>query len=232
MVKVTEDVRVFGRFYPIRHEAPSILYFHGNGEVACDYDSLAPIYHEIDANLFVADYRGYGPSEGRPGFASMAADAAPVFEYFQALLIEQGYNSGDLFIMGRSLGSQSALEIAASYYREMAGLILESGFVQSRRLLGHLGLPVAVSGIDDFERASLQQISEITVPALIIHGESDMLIPWAESDLIYRRIGSVNKDFLLIKGGGHNDLMLVGMQDYFRTIQGFIHSGGEDHDED
>src|SRR5208283_615876 len=74
-VQVAENVSIGCRFYPANESGPSILYFHGNGEIAADYDYVAPLYQERGINLFVADYRGYGTSDGRPGCAALIADS-------------------------------------------------------------------------------------------------------------------------------------------------------------
>ena len=65
----TEDGnRIASRFYSGGTKWPWILYFHGNGEVASDYDGLAPLYLARQINLAVVDYRGYGASSGKPSF--------------------------------------------------------------------------------------------------------------------------------------------------------------------
>src|SRR4051812_29019211 len=62
-IEVAPGVRLGGRFYPANPLWPTILYFHGNGEVASDHDPIAPLYHErAQANLLVVDFRGYGRS--------------------------------------------------------------------------------------------------------------------------------------------------------------------------
>ena len=223
-VPVEEGIDVFCRFYPVNQSGPSILYFHGNGEVACDYDWFASLYHEIGANLFVADYRGYGRSGGQPTFTNTAADAHLVFKYLEKILRSGGYN-GPVFIMGRSLGSQSAIELAANYPESLGGLILESAFVQNARLLEYLGLPISIPNIEEFERTSLERIKSITIPVLLIHGELDVLIPHIEAETIYNNIGSKKKRLLTIRGGDHNNLMLVGLDQYFQTLQEFIDGG-------
>ncbi len=223
-VPVEEGIDVFCRFYSVSQRGPSILYFHGNGEVACDYDWFASLYHEIGANLFVADYRGYGRSGGQPTFANTAADAHLVFEYLGKMLRSGGYN-GSVFIMGRSLGSQSAIELTVTYPDRINGLILESAFVQNARLLKYLGLPVLTPNIEEFERASLERIKSITIPVLLIHGELDVLIPHIEAETIYNNIASKKKQLLTICGGDHNNLMLVGLDQYFQTLQEFIDGG-------
>ena len=40
-VEVEPGIAVGGRLYPADAEAPAILFFHGNGETARDYDMLA-----------------------------------------------------------------------------------------------------------------------------------------------------------------------------------------------
>jgi len=82
----------------------------------------------------VADYRGYGRSGGQPTFSNTAADARVILRYFLDTLELNGY-TGPIFVMGRSLGSLSAVELASNYPEEMKGLILESGFADLGRLM-------------------------------------------------------------------------------------------------
>ena len=127
LVPVEEGISIFGRFYPVDRSAPSILYFHGNGEVVCDHDWVAPLYNRIAINLFVADYRGYGRSGGQPTFSNTAADAHTVFEYFLDTLKSGGY-TGPTFVMGRSMGSLSAVELVSNYPEKMKGSFAASAF--------------------------------------------------------------------------------------------------------
>ncbi|MCL2766675.1 MAG: alpha/beta hydrolase, partial [Peptococcaceae bacterium] len=79
-VPVEENIRVTARFYSKGLEFPTLLYFHGNGEVVFDYDYVAPIYNDIDLNLVVADYRGYGASTGSPSFGALYPDARLILQ--------------------------------------------------------------------------------------------------------------------------------------------------------
>jgi len=94
--------------------SPCILYFHGNGEVACEHDWLAQLYNTEGISLFVADYRGYGLSDGVPSFASVTADAHSICSFFLEKVRPSG-NGVPLFVMGRSLGSHCAVELAYHY---------------------------------------------------------------------------------------------------------------------
>jgi hypothetical protein len=220
-VPVGDGLHICCRLYPVDQAAPTILYFHGNGEVLSDHDTIAPLYNQVNINLFVADYRGYGSSDGSPTFTALLSDAHAIFHYLVGLLASTGYK-GPLFVMGRSLGSYSAVELASHYPERLKGVIIESGFANVVRLLSYLGFPVNRSELKAVEEAHLAKVSSITLPLLVIHGERDMLVPPSEGTSLLEKVGSRDKRLLLIPGAGHNDLMLVGLRDYFATIRDFV----------
>lgn len=226
LVSVEEDLSVSCRFYRVEGASASFLFFHGNGEVASDYDSIAPIYNSEGINLFVADYRGYGLSGGNPTFSSMVADSHFVFHYFRNLIAASS-DGGPLFVMGRSLGSDCALELAAKYPEDIRGLILESGSANPGRLLRRFSIPVPPHELEELERASLDRVKFINVPVLVIHGEYDTLIPVSHAIDFYENVGSRDKELVIIPGAGHNDIMLIGMKQYISAIGEFVlrHAG-------
>lgn len=221
LIPVGDDISLSCRFYPIDQESPTILYFHGNGEVVCDHDWVAPLYHKIGVNLFVADYRGYGKSGGQPTFAATVADTQIIFDCFIDTLLTGRY-SQDVFVMGRSLGSLSAIELASSHPDVLNGMILESGSGNLARVFRYANMASTASGIDDFEKACWNLVEAITIPSLIIHGERDMVIPYDDGVLTYERIGAAEKRLLTVADAGHNDILLVGMDEYFEAIRALV----------
>jgi alpha-beta hydrolase superfamily lysophospholipase len=220
---VEEGVSVGCRFYPSGEIAPTILFFHGNGEVAYDYDGIAPLYNREGINLFVADYRGYGQSGGQPSFTNTVADSHIVLDYLRETLRGGGY-SGPLFVMGRSLGSLSAVELAANSPEHLTGLIIESGFASAGRLVSFL-LPVFRSvDLEQFEKANVEKIGSITLPVLVLHGQYDEIIPHEQAEVFFATVGSQDKKLLTVPGAGHNDMMLLGMREYFAAIRDFVSS--------
>jgi len=135
-ITVDEGISIGCRFYPTKKEGATIFYFHGNGEISSDYDYVAPLYNEIGVNLFVADYRGYGLSKGEPTATALIKDAHAYFHGFIKFLEELSYN-GDIIIMGRSLGTVPALEVATHYQHALTGVIIESGFSNTMRLIDY-----------------------------------------------------------------------------------------------
>jgi pimeloyl-ACP methyl ester carboxylesterase len=205
-------------------QSPLILYFHGNGEVARDYDSIAPLYTGLGISLLVADYRGYGWSDGFPTASSLVHDAPLVFEALRQMLKEAGAEAPQrVFIMGRSLGSAAAIEVARNYQEAIAGLIIESGFADTSRLLARLG--VILKDLDETQDvfANLAKIGQINLPTLVIHGQADALIPASEGVALYEGSAAPDdeKRLVIIPGAGHNDLLAYA-DTYFEAIRAFV----------
>ena len=226
MMEVEQGVSISCRFYFAGKKAPNILYFHGNGEIASDYDHIAPLFTQGGMNLFVADYRGYGSSGGTPSFSAMMKDSHPLFDGFRRMLKREGY-SGRVFVMGRSLGSAPAIELALKHQGRVSGLVRESGFASVGRLIDLLNVPV--EGLGPL-RAKLSfnvdRMAAITIPTLIIHGEYDSLIPAQHGIDLFESSGARDKRILLIPGATHNDIFLVGMEAYLRTLKEFVTAHG------
>ena len=224
-VDVERGVTIGCRAHFASKDAPTILFFHGNGEVVSDYDYFAPFYMRNSINLIVADYRGYGSSLGQPSFSAMMGDAKLIYDYFVGYLQDNGYD-GPLYVMGRSLGAMSAMEVTAKYQDSegpfsVKGLILESG----------AGITVwdrwrpSSGDLERWDRMKAlyhSQVEGITVPLLTIHGEVDELIP-VERALETRGIlGSSEKELLIIPGAGHNDIFLIGLSEYMQAVHDFV----------
>ncbi|MBI4339597.1 MAG: alpha/beta fold hydrolase [Chloroflexi bacterium] len=220
VVPISAEVRLVCRSYAARPSSETVLYFHGNGEIACDYDDIARLFQELDLNLFVADYRGYGSSTGAPSFTAILQDAEAVYRYVLDWRAARGLSPA-LFLMGRSLGSAPALWLACAHPEAIRGLIIESGFGSPVRLLAHLGMPLGEDEAARVEEASQRLVKGVTTPALIIHGANDLLVPLSEAQYLHDDLGSREKTLIVIPRAQHNNLLQVGEQRYFWAIDQF-----------
>lgn len=232
-VPVAPGVELGGLAFIVDSQAPVILYFHGNGELASEYDDIAELYRRLGITLVVIDFRGYGASGGHPGATTLLADAGAVLGQMPALLSGLGLSPKAWFVMGRSMGSASAIEIAArvssssSGGKGPSGLIVESGFALSLALVVRLGgrLPAEADEVRD-GFGNLNKIGAVTLPTLVLHGAEDWIIPADEGEMLFRRCKAKDKHLVIIPGAGHNDLMFVGRKQYFDAIYAFIRLHG------
>ena len=223
-IPVDKGVAVSGRLHRVNLTGPTMLFFHGNGEIASDYDGISPLYTGLGINLLVVDYRGYGSSDGQPTASHLLADAVKVYEQIGSLLVEHELKIKPLFVMGRSLGSAAALEIAGHAGGGIAGLVVESGFADTLPLLATLGLRWELEGAGEIKNGfgNLDKIAQAHVPTLIIHGEGDRLIPVDNARALYEHSGAVDKRLVTIPSAGHNDLLFTGQEPYFEALRAFI----------
>lgn len=219
LIPVETDVVLGARFHISEKSHTSILFFHGNGEIVADYDDLGSLYTSIGVNFLPVDYRGYGHSTGTPTITAMMRDAHTVFDYTRNWLAENGH-IGHFVVMGRSLGSASALELLVNYKNMIDGAIIESGFAYSGTLLNLLNITMKSIGLKEEDGfRNIDKILSFDKPTLIIHAEKDHIIPFADGQALYDASPSQDKKLLKIPGANHNDIFLRGMQEYMQAIR-------------
>lgn len=219
LIPVEGSIAVGARFYMKDKSAPNVLFFHGNGEIVSDYDDMGPLYNRMGMNFLAVDYRGYGRSTGSPTVTAMMRDCHEVYRFSRAWLEENGY-TGAFIVMGRSLGSASALELANYYMEQINGLIVESGFAHTGPLLELLGVNISAMGFT--EEKGLRNLDKMRTwgrPALVIHAEFDHIIPFSEGEALYNTCPSPEKTFLKIPNANHNDIFIRGLDAYMDAVK-------------
>jgi len=221
MIPVQGEIVVGACFHFAGKDAPNILFFHGNGEIVADYDDIGPLYTKLGINFLPVDYRGYGRSGGNPTISHMMKDCHVILDFTVAWLHENGC-TGPLVVMGRSLGSASALELGASRQADVSGLILESAFAYGVPLLELLG--VRIEDTDIVEKkvfAHIRKMESFRKPVLIIHAEYDHIIPFSDGRALFQTCRAENKSFLEITGADHNDIFFRGLSKYMSAVNTF-----------
>ena len=185
-------------YFPNPNSDKAIVYFHGNGSHLYtrvpDGIRLSGI-----ANVFLLSYRSYGKSEGRPTETGLYEDAEATLKYVRE---ELKFAPNDIYIYGRSLGAAIAVEVAQS--KNYAGLILVSPFLSGKAMAEKAGLGWWPGLGRPFH--SVGKVSNITSPALFIHGNADKVVPYEQGRALYKAYRSPNKTFKTIKDGSHNQI--------------------------
>ncbi len=218
MFTVEDGISLRLRVFMADREAPAILFFHGNGETGRDYDMLAGGFRALPASFLVGEYRGYGPCTGRPSFSTFLQDAHRTLDECRRLLSESGH-TGPVVVMGRSLGSAPAIELASSRAGELAGLIVESGFARVIPLLQLLGVPARRLGLtEEYGPRNLDKIRRVSLPTLIMHAEMDQIIPFEDAELLRDASPDPHRQFFPVPQAGHNDIQIRAGAAYFDRI--------------
>lgn len=203
-------VRLHGWFFPHSKPLATLLFCHGNaGNASHRLENVVELL-QTGFQVLLFDYRGYGHSSGRPSEQGLYRDAAAAWAY----LVERADTAGaPRVIFGRSLGGAVAIDLATRAQAD--ALIVESTFTSARSMFPFPlpALPV--------EYDSVSKIGRLKMPLLVIHGERDKLIPFAEGQVLFEA-ASEPKSWHPIPGAGHNDTCRVGGDDYFRRLATFV----------
>ena len=222
-LQVEKNILIGGFFYLNDPDFPTILLFHGNGEIAADYQYFLDFFFQCGVNLAVVDFRGYGFSSGEPYYTSLITDALPMYNEFHSWIIKNRINDS-LFILGRSLGSICASEIGSHNPESLRGIIFESGFASIYDLMSRL-FRVTSSEITPellSEYSNDTRIRKFKKPVLVIHGTNDFVIPFSQGKLIFENIPpEVEKKLVLIDGAGHNNIFSY-EDEYIIPLKEFI----------
>lgn len=217
-----------GLFFTKDPALPTMLLFHGNGEIVHDYVHAAGDYMACGVNLAVVDYRGYGFSDGSPSFGALLEDSRLVYDWLRGWLSRRGYDDR-IFVFGRSLGSACAANIGAGRPTGLRGVVFESGFGDLFDIMNRLFQVGLLMGItrDRVSRWSNDTlVMQFTCPVLIIHGTEDHIIPVIQANVLYDSVPtSTFKRKVIIDGAGHNDI-LMWASEYFPPIQEFVRQHG------
>jgi len=222
LIEVAKDVKIGVRFHLIDESFPTLLFFHGNGEIVTDYDDIGQIYNQKNINFIIADYRGYGFSNGTPNADNTQSDAHLILDQVLKVLKEKNY-SGSLLLMGRSLGSVSVLELSKRHPKDFRGLIIESGIADEDplfKLIGTTAQQVGFSKEDGFLNG--EKMKKYDGPLLVIHAEEDHIVPFSQGETLHDLSPSKNKTFIPIPGANHNNILGVSFKMYFDEIEKFV----------
>lgn len=186
-----------------------LIYYGGNGEDI--FNNIEEFVDVKAASLFVA-YRGYGPSNGKPGEAELFADALAVIDD-----VQRRYAPGKIYLIGRSLGSGLACYVAAQ--RAVSGAILVTPYdsIVNIAKSSYPWLPVTLLLRHRFD--SLQYLAQISCPLLVIYGGQDrVVLPERTEHLIEHIVGK--KEIVFIDRADHSTIDMFA--EYWPAVLRFI----------
>ncbi len=212
-IATKDGVDIHGWFIPAKEPEGALLFSHGNGGNISHRLEKLQMLHELNLDILIYDYRGYGKSRGKPSEQGLYLDAQVTLDY---LIHEKRYEPDHIIAYGESLGGAVAIQLAAG--TELGGLIIEGSFSSIKDIARHY-FPYIPSFIYKTRFDSVRKIRDIPVPKLIVHSIDDEVIPFKYGVALFEAAAEPKK-FVILKGG-HNDAFLVSRDLYLPEIQAF-----------
>ena len=192
-----------------RPGSQALIYFGGNAE---DVGASIGAFAErlTGHSLYFVNYRGYAGSSGEPSETALVGDAIAFYDRLQA-------RHPDISVLGRSLGSGVAVQLASA--RAVNRLVLVTPFDSLVNVArAHFPwLPVRLLMLDRYDSAD--RIPAVRAPTLVVVAESDEVVPRARTDALIEAF-TIRPRVLVLEGARHNDLDLDPR--YLREVVDFL----------
>lgn len=199
-----DGVRLHGRFTTA--QAPrtglTVLHFHGNGGTVRDLAGDADLLHKRGFDVLLAEYRGYGRSEGEVrDEQTLDRDGAAAFTY---LTRERGVDPVSIVLVGHSLGTTVAAHLATK--GPCHAVLLLAPLASARLQAQSMPLLNWLPGLF-FERMAnrfdtVGKIASAHCPVMVVHGDHDDTINVAQGRAVYAA-AQPPKRLIIVPGGGH-----------------------------
>lgn len=214
----TQDgVHLHGFYLPNPDSDKLVLFFHGNAGHALHRLDAATQLVAQGVNVLLVGYRGYGRSGGKPSEQGIYNDGKAALRYATDTL---KFAPQNIFLLGRSLGSTVAIDLAQT--RELGGLILISTFTSAHDVMTAAGMGWLRWLVDRRPFDQTAKLNRVDLPALFIHGERDREVPYRFGKALYEQYPSVFKSHVSVSDAGHNDLFLAHGDALWARIGAFI----------
>jgi fermentation-respiration switch protein FrsA (DUF1100 family) len=212
-----DGVGLNGWFIPHRDAHTALIWFHGNaGNISHRLENIKLLHDKVKIHIFIFDYRGYGRSEGKASEEATYLDAEAAIEYVRKRLAVDGKR---IILFGRSLGAAVAVEMALRF--ESRVLILETPFASIREMARSVFPLLPIAPLLQTHYDVLDKIRKISTPLLVLHGDRDEIVPFAQGKMVFDAAPEPKKFYTII-GARHNDTYLVGGDPYFAALRDHI----------
>lgn len=190
-------------YFPVDGARGAVIISHGNGGNISHRGPLIELLLRQKMSVLAYDYQGYGESEGEPSIDNICRDGLAAYDY---LVTQKGVKPEKIVLYGESLGGGVAAHVASK--RQVGAVILQSTFaslphVARQKMLLMRLYPDFLFPKNKLDTAGI--MAEPHAPLLIVHGKADSIIPFTESELLYKKAVEP-KQLVAIESANHNDM--------------------------
>lgn len=201
-VRTADGIDLKGWYAPATSKPYTFVFFHGNGDNLYGDAEVPDPYIAAGYGFLIAEYRGYSGLPGKPTEAGLYADGRA---YLYGLMA-QGVKSENIILMGHSLGTGVAVQMAGEF--KVGGLILLAPYLSIPKAaqFHYPYIPALYLVLDRFD--SEKKIGKIHAPVLMVNGPLDDVVPPSQGKRLYE-LANEPKEFHSMPGRGHNDILEV-----------------------
>lgn len=191
-----------------------VFYLHGNAGSLDGWGAVANAFTDLNYDVFIPDYRGYGKSEGSiKSEAQLHRDIHSLYEF-----VNKEYPENHIIVLGHSIGSGMATKVASENNPKL--LILQAPFYSIPDVTRNTTpLQIFPAFLLKYKFRNGKYLRKVRAPVVILHGEKDEIIYYGSS--LKLKHGFKPGDTLItLKGYGHNNFL--GSKIYRKEIENVL----------
>ena len=208
-IRTIDGISLNGLLFKADSSKGLIFYLHGNAGSLSSWGEVARTYTDLNYDVFILDYRGYGKSEGSiSGQGQLFQDMQTVYDE-----LANKYNEDSIIVLGYSIGAGLASKIASTNKPKL--LILQAPFYSLTDMMRHT-FPIIPPFILKYKLKTNEFIKNCKMPIVIFHGNQDEVIYYGSS-LKLKELFKEKDTLITLNGQGHNGMS--DNRDYIVEIQ-------------
>ena len=175
-----------------------IFYLHGNAGSIHSWGEVAITYTDLNYDVYIVDYRGFGKSEGS------ITSQEQLFQDLQLAYDEMKtrYSEDKIIVLGYSIGAVLATKIASTNNPKF--LILQAPFYSLTDMMRRT-YPIIPTFILKYKLRTNEFIKDCKMPIFIFHGNQDEVI-YYKSSIKLKKLIKKTDTLITLKGQGHNGM--------------------------
>jgi hypothetical protein len=177
-----------------------VLYNHGNAGNLVGRLAKLDVICKTGLDVLLYDYRGFGASQGTAQAEKVIKDARACLDY---LLKQKNFKTREIILYGESLGTGVAAKLLQVTNKQFATLVLESGFASLSAQAGRT-LPLIGPLILKESFPTIDILKNYQGKLVLIHSKKDEIIPFSDSEKLFKACPSKSKVFYHYQDAGHN----------------------------
>ena len=191
-------IEVYDDTIPVQ-ERKLIIYSHGNAEDMLNcIELLRQVSRSVKSDVLCWDYSGYGLNDANVDERTPEGVNMSLRAIYNSLIRdnEENYHPRNILFWGYSLGSGPTTAVVAALCREGTpplGLILFGAYTSILDVVSHWS-HASLANLFTPRWDNVREIKYVTCPILIIHGQSDNMIPLVHA----RKLKAANSNAKLI----------------------------------
>jgi pimeloyl-ACP methyl ester carboxylesterase len=197
-IKANDETMLSGLLFKADSSKGLIFYLHGNAGSLSSWGEVAKTYTDLNYDIFMLDYRGYGKSDG------VIDGQNQLFEDIQSAYdeLKTEYPEDKIIVLGYSIGTGLASKVASQNNPKL--LILQAPYYSLTDMMRRT-YSIIPTFILKYKFDTSKHLKDCKMPVIIFHGDMDEVIYYGSS-LKLKEEFKINDRLITLREQGHNGI--------------------------